>query len=145
MLNYYYFCAKLRKKVETVKFIIGILIVVIALILEVKKQIDKNKPVKKAVSEFTPLPVEKNSTPVPAVSKKRIPIKNAYIPKTEAHTVSPQSAQPDTALFDEGQRVTSDITSEQPLATADESSLSPNQADELRNRIIWGEILARKF
>lgn len=57
---------------------------------------------------------------------------------------APPKIQPQPAMFEEGSRVTTD---EQPSMPdpADSISISDDEADDLRRRIIWGEILSRKF
>ncbi len=141
MLNYAYFCAKLRKKVDTVKFIVGVLIVVISVASEIKKRYDKSKRAKAAVRNFVPIPVEKPTT---AGTEQKI----SALPKQPAVTTKEpamKSAKPQVAahLFEEGTRVTADT----PMSKipSPEADLPGKSAEEIRQLVLWGEILARKY
>ncbi len=137
--NIYYFCAKLLKKVDTVKFIIGILIFIIGIASEIKKRSRKRSEARE-VANFEPLPTTPPAPQAPApVAAKRMVEKNRQ-PKPAPPVVPPP------AMFEEGTRVTIDID-EQPSIpdTTDSGRISDREADDLRQRIIWGEILSRKF
>lgn len=120
---------------ETAKFIIGVLVFLIPAISELKKFFDKKKAQQAAVREFTPLPVERPS----ATAKPKPVVATA---KKTHNVVKPVS--PTTTLPEEGERVTADTPIESIVAISD-PTMSDRQKDDLRDRIIWGEILARKF
>jgi len=141
MLNYAYFCAKLRKKVDTVKFIFGVLIVVLSVAAEIKKRYDKSKRAKAAVRNFVPIPVEKAATT--GTEKKISARPKQPIVLTEKPAI--ESAKPPVAahLFEEGTRVTTDT----PMSAipSHEATSAGKSAEEMRRLVLWGEILARKY
>lgn len=136
--NYFYFCAKLHKKVETAKFIIGVLVFLIPAISELKKYFDKKKAQQAAVRDFTPLPVERPSASATSKPKPVAKVKKIH------NVVKPASPVSTATLPEEGERVTADTTIES-IAAISDPNMSDRQKDDLRDRIIWGEILARKF
>lgn len=120
---------------ETAKFIIGLLVFLLPAIAELKKQYDKRRG-RKEVERFRPLPVEKPAVSRPAVQKQQTPPRH----KPAAPVMKPE---------EEGVRVTVDTPSAigaiPEVSRAEPSTLTESQKDRLRDKIIWGEILARKF
>lgn len=126
-LAYSYFCTKLQKKVDT-DFIAAIVAVLIgAFITWAEKSMGKRRNAKSAVGQRPQrgiLSVEESIDKAPEAKKSEHVV-------SEKHLKQPVAEKPENFIAD--------------VKPVPPKGLSPLDRDKLRDAVIWGEILKRKF
>lgn len=143
-INNYYFCANLLNNMDIdiiIAIIIWVAIVTFSMVSsKKKKQSDKPVAVKGAKKAIFPEIEIFHTAPKPAEPAKAKPAKAK---KATPHPALIQPAPAAPALFEEGQRVSQ--PSKKASAEAAKERTGLRNRKNLRNAIIFGEILRPKF